>query len=143
MFSGSTACIVYVNLNTLYCANLGDSRAMLFSKMGPNQPPPSSLTEIQSEKKHNQLGEKWICKPLSYDHKGEEEREAYRIKVNGGRVFPYRDEMGDQMGPYRVWIKEENIPGLAMTRSFGDYVASTVGVIAEPEVLTHEIGKGK
>lgn len=36
------------------------------------------------------------------------------------------------MGPYRVWIKEQNIPGLAMTRSFGDYVASTVGVIDEP-----------
>jgi hypothetical protein len=29
----------------------------------------------------------------------------------------------------------EDIPGLAMARSFGDYVASKVGVISEPEVL--------
>jgi hypothetical protein len=31
-----------------------------------------------------------------------------------------------------VWLKEEDIPGLAMTRSFGDEVASRVGVNAEP-----------
>ena len=49
--------------------------------------------------------------------------------MNGGRVFPYFDEEGDQMGPFRIWIQEKNVPGLAMTRSFGDYVASTVGVI--------------
>jgi hypothetical protein len=52
--------------------------------------------------------------------------------MNGGRVFPYYDEDGEQMGPFRIWVKEKNVPGLAMTRSFGDYVASTVGVISEP-----------
>jgi hypothetical protein len=31
-----------------------------------------------------------------------------------------------------VWLKHEDIPGLAMTRSFGDEVAGRVGVIAEP-----------
>ncbi len=53
------------------------------------------------------------------------------------------DEDGEQMGPYRIWIQEKNIPGLAMTRSFGDYVASTVGVISEPEVTYCEVAKGK
>ena len=52
--------------------------------------------------------------------------------MNGGRVFPYKDEDGEQMGPFRIWLKDQNIPGLAMTRSFGDYIASTVGVIDEP-----------
>lgn len=32
----------------------------------------------------------------------------------------------------RVWLKNEDIPGLAMTRSFGDEVASRVGVTCEP-----------
>lgn len=73
--------------------------------------------------------EEWEYKELSTDHKAEDKREAIRIQMNGGRVFPYRDEDGEQMGPFRVWVKEQNIPGLAMTRSFGDYVASTVGVI--------------
>ena len=34
----------------------------------------------------------------------------------------------------RVWIKEDSIPGLAMSRAFGDKIASTVGVIAHPEI---------
>jgi len=50
--------------------------------------------------------------------------------MNGGRVFPYRDEDGEPSGPFRIWIQEKDIPGLAMTRSFGDYVASTVGLIS-------------
>lgn len=32
MFSGSTTCLVYVEKNNIYCANLGDSRAVLFSR---------------------------------------------------------------------------------------------------------------
>ena len=39
------------------------------------------------------------------------------------------------MGPPRVWHKDENIPGLAMTRSFGDHCAAEVGCIADPEIL--------
>ena len=62
--------------------------------------------------------------------------------MNGGRVFPYRDEDGEQMGPFRIWLKDQNLPGLAMTRSFGDFIATTVGVIDEPEITYHEVQKG-
>jgi hypothetical protein len=34
-------------------------------------------------------------------------------------------------------LKNEDIPGLAMTRSFGDEVASRVGVTAEPGKLNN------
>lgn len=34
----------------------------------------------------------------------------------------------------RVWLKNEDIPGLAMSRSFGDSTAAKVGVNAVPEV---------
>lgn len=34
----------------------------------------------------------------------------------------------------RVWLKNEDIPGLAMTRSFGDSMAARVGVNAVPEI---------
>lgn len=37
---------------------------------------------------------------------------------------PYSDQDGNPVGPARVWLREDNIPGLAMSRSFGDYVAS-------------------
>ena len=39
------------------------------------------------------------------------------------------------MGPLRVWHMHENIPGLAMSRSFGDQAAVEVGVTAEAEIL--------
>lgn len=41
-------------------------------------------------------------------------------------------EYGNQSGPYRVWLKNENYPGLAMSRSIGDMIAASVGVICDP-----------
>lgn len=38
------------------------------------------------------------------------------------------------MGPMRVWRSCLEVPGLAMSRSFGDDVAHSVGVSAVPEV---------
>lgn len=52
----------------------------------------------------------------------------------GGRIDSYRDNAGNKVGPERVWLKTEDIPGLAMSRSFGDQVASRVGVNAVPEL---------
>ena len=43
------------------------------------------------------------------------------------------------MGPERIWLKDNEIPGLAMTRSFGDSIAHSVGVISEPEIKKYEI----
>ena len=33
-----------------------------------------------------------------------------------------------------MWLKNKQVPGLAMTRSIGDLVAGSVGVTAEPEI---------
>ena len=60
---------------------------------------------------------------------------------------PYIDFDGSSLGPSRVWLKGEDLPGLAMSRSFGDKVAASCGVICEPgnrnlynlEILTHKI----
>ena len=53
----------------------------------------------------------------------------------------FRDPERNPIGPLRVWLKHEDIPGLAMTRSFGDEVAARVGVIAEPEILELDLCK--
>lgn len=46
-------------------------------------------------------------------------------------------------GPNRVWLKNKQVPGLAMTRSLGDMVAKSVGVTYEPEIKCFDsIGKG-
>jgi serine/threonine protein phosphatase PrpC len=53
-----------------------------------------------------------------------------------GMVVPgMRTSPGMFYGPKRVWLKNKQVPGLAMTRSIGDMAATTVGVIARPEIL--------
>ena len=74
---------------------------------------------------------------MTRDHKPIEEDEARRIIENDGRIQPFTDE-GEFIGPQRVWVKDDDVPGLAMTRSFGDRVAATVGVISEPEIKEWE-----
>lgn len=39
----------------------------------------------------------------------------------------------------RVWLKDDPLPGLAMSRSFGDRVATLAGVISTPEVKEFEL----
>jgi len=39
----------------------------------------------------------------------------------------------------RVWLKHEDTPGLAMSRSFGDSMACRVGVHAVPEVKVFDL----
>lgn len=50
-----------------------------------------------------------------------------------GRIGPYEFE-GMHVGPKRVWLATQDLPGLSMTRALGDQVGATVGVSAEPEI---------
>ena len=114
LFSGSTCVSVIYTPEKLIVPNIGDSRAVLGRL-------------INKEKNE------YKAINLSRDHKPTEKDEAQRIIENDGRIQPFTEE-GEFVGPERVWIKEEEVPGLAMTRSFGDRVAATVGVMSEPEI---------
>jgi hypothetical protein len=46
-----------------------------------------------------------------------------------------KNELGQNSGPNRVWQKGCEYPGLAMSRSIGDFVAKEVGVTAEPDIM--------
>lgn len=54
----------------------------------------------------------------------------------GGRVDSFHDTLNNDepIGPLRVWLKDQQYPGLAMSRSLGDQVAHSVGVISIPEI---------
>ena len=119
-FSGSTCVSVIYTPERLICPNIGDSRAVIG--------------------RYNKENKKYIPIELTRDHKPTEEDEAKRIFENDGRIQPFIDE-GEFIGPQRVWVKEDDVPGLAMTRSFGDRVAATVGVISEPEIKEWDYDK--
>lgn len=131
-FSGSTFVSVFMRNKKLWCANIGDSRAFIARQLPDNYNSHKSLTGKSS-------GNHWMSIALSRDHKPNEVDESARILKHGGRVEAYQDEHGNPFGPSRVWLKSQNIPGLAMSRSFGDRVAGTVGVISEPEILEFDL----
>ena len=58
----------------------------------------------------------------------------------GGEIEQY-EENGEKVGPYRVWAKGQAYPGIAMSRSIGDFLASSLGVIPEPIFFEEIIDK--
>lgn len=114
-FSGSTSILIMIIGDVIICINAGDSRAILIDEQ---------LSIIQ----------------LSRDHKPELFDERHRINSYGGAVERIQ---GATAGPYRVWVKGEEYPGIAMSRSIGDKVASSIGVICEPEIIQLSIRRIK
>jgi len=51
------------------------------------------------------------------------------MENSGCFIAALTNERGDPVGPLRVW-KDENGPGLAMTRSLGDTLGHSVGINA-------------
>ena len=76
---------------------------------------------------------------LSYDLKPNLPLEKKRIYKSGGRVEQFKEKDGNMNGPPRVWVKDEMFPGLAMSRSIGDFIASSVGVIPDPEIIEYTL----
>ena len=120
-FSGSTCVSLIYSPQKIFCINLGDSRCILG----------------KFDKKNNI----WYHKPLSNDHKPSIIEEKARILKSNGRIEPYKNENNFYIGPERVWLKDEDVPGLAMSRSFGDDLAHTIGVTCEPEIIEIEFNE--
>ncbi|GMH71360.1 hypothetical protein TrLO_g3867 [Triparma laevis f. longispina] len=97
--------------------------------------------------------------PLSHDQTPYRKDERIRVKKTGARILsldqieglePIHENWGDvNLGeeldeggdPPRIWSPREEAPGTAFTRSLGDSYAETLGVFAEPELLSRRITK--
>ena len=117
-FSGTTCVFALKVEEMLYIANVGDSRCVMCRQ--------SDHGELQA------IG-------LSIDQKPDNPREKARILKSGGRVEPLTGPPDEDCGPQRVWLAEVDVPGLSMSRSIGDEVSQTVGVISVPEIIPHAI----
>lgn len=121
--SGCTLCSIFIYGKMLYAANVGDSRAVLG-------------THIYDKNR-------WITKELTFDHKPDNIMEAKRIALSGGRIAQTKNEIGIEGGPFRVWLKnsDSTTPGLAISRTIGDYQAKTIGVTYEPSIYEYQLDK--
>lgn len=112
--SGTTAtvCVIDTLTNKLYTACTGDSRAIIGTL---------NNKKIKST-------------DLCNDHKPNLPKEKKRIINSGGDVKLLEGDV-----PHRVFVRGRPFPGLAMSRSLGDFIAHMVGVSAEPEVFVHNL----
>ena len=118
-WSGTT-CNLVLQLNKhLICASVGDSRGILV---------------YDNDNKTNQG-----IFPLSHDHKPDLSNELQRILKNGGMVDKLTDQEGNKVGPNRVFKYGLTYPGLAMSRSLGDFQAKECGVITEPQITEFKL----
>ena len=113
-FSGTTCVMVFQVGDRILCGNVGDSRAIMV-------------------KGNNVI-------PLSIDQKPDDPEESKRIKECGGEISQYEED-GEKSGPFRVWQKGEAYPGIAMSRSIGDFIATKLGVIPEPKFIDEKVDK--
>ena len=109
MTSGCTCVAVYMQGNTFYVANVGDSRCVAGIEHGGVV----------------------VAKDFTQDHKPDDPNEMARIIEWGGFVST-APEPGLSA---RVWLDARHtMIGLAMSRSIGDFAVKSVGVIPEPDV---------
>lgn len=115
-FSGTTLSMAIVRDNTVTGVNIGDSRVIL------------------GKEENGSI----VAEEITHDHKPDTPGEKERIIATGGRVFAVEYDDGVD-GPPRVWLGHMDVPGLAMSRSLGDAVAHTAGVISEPEFTERKL----
>lgn len=131
--SGTTAVIVILSSKAIHAGSVGDSRAILATL-----PKENSISKTYEHKMPLRWGHKVeLTRKLhpvtvTIDQKPNHAEELKRITAAGGVVEKIADDSGQPVGPYRVWLKRGNYPGLAMSRSIGDTVAHEVGVSSVP-----------
>ncbi|GJY64020.1 probable protein phosphatase 2C 33 [Tanacetum coccineum] len=109
--SGTTAVTLIKQGQDLILGNVGDSRAIL----GTRDVKSNSLVAVQ----------------LTIDLKPNLPAEADRIRKCKGRVFALQDEPDVT----RVWLPNNDSPGLAMARAFGDFCLKDFGLISVPDIF--------
>ncbi len=113
-FSGTTCNLIIQINNKIICSNIGDSRSIM-------------------------VKDKKTIIELSFDQKPDDENERKRIEEYNGEVHKLIDEEEGEIGPMRVFMKGEKFPGIAMSRSIGDKIASQLGVISLPDIREFDI----
>lgn len=131
--SGTTGICALFRGSDIYIANVGDSRCV-------------GACRDQSTGKIKAV-------TLSVDQTPYRDDEIKRVKACGAEVLSVDQKEGvkdptiehwgveeDHDGdPPRLWVKGEGYPGCAFTRSIGDCIAESIGVVSEPEIVKRSL----
>lgn len=131
--SGTTALAAVLSGHRLTVAHVGDSRAVLATRQSAGGPV--------------------VARQLTTDHTPRVEAERDRVVKAGGVILTvdqidgvkdkdiqaWGPEFGNDGDPPRVWAPNADWPGTAFTRSLGDRVAKTLGVICVPDITTVDV----
>lgn len=120
--SGTTCNLIIQIGRRILCANCGDSRSIAIK------------------------GRRGIIE-LSKDHKLTVSSEKERILKRGGEIHRLddtkedsdEDDSDNEGNPLRVWAPGEKFPGLAMSRSIGDSVATKIGVCCDCDITDYDL----
>ena len=118
--SGSTCNIIIQIGDHIICANTGDSRAII----------------VYENKTNN-----YQALSLSYDCKPDLPKEKERILKKGGIITALKDSFQEAKGSLRVFMKGNSLPGLPMSRSFGDKLGKDIGIIVDPLINEYILNK--
>ena len=128
--SGTTAIVALVIRDVMYVAHARESPANGEGEGWTGAASPSSPFE-------NRLD----AEQLTFDHRPGSERA--RLEHASGRVAArLGGTRGDaEIGPERLFLRDARLPGILLSRSLGDDVASSVGCFAVPEIARREVRK--
>eukprot|EP00941_MAST-03F_sp_MAST-3F-sp1_P005617 g5617.t1 len=127
--SGTTAVTATVTGRNVFICNCGDSRAVLAVKQADGSLAAQPLTYDQTPHRIDELERckkagAHVCNMAQLEG-DEPPHEDWAIKLG--------EEIDDGGDPPRLFLPNEMYPGVAFTRSIGDYVAQSIGCFAEPE----------
>jgi serine/threonine protein phosphatase PrpC len=114
VFSGASATSVVVNGPNLICANLGTCRAVVGQDLG-----------------------QWQAIPISIDHHLANIKERKRMISMNARIVKSTDMYGFNSDVF--FIEKEDVPGLSITRSFGDKIGKFAGMLSIPDICCFTI----
>ena len=127
--SGSTCNLIIQLGDHIICANTGDSRAILIFE-----------EKNEGVKKEDKIKNNKII-PLSIDCKPSLPKEKERILRRGGILSRLKNDANKEFGPLRVFLKGSLLPGLSMSRSFGDKLCKNIGIIVDPLIKEYNLNK--
>uniref|UniRef100_A0A7S0WRT3 protein-serine/threonine phosphatase n=2 Tax=Pyramimonas obovata TaxID=1411642 RepID=A0A7S0WRT3_9CHLO len=139
--AGSTAITVFMSGSAIHVANVGDSRAILGRRVATEPSGTMRVIELSKDQTPFRRDERERILSMFPDV------EIMTLGMRNGEV-PVSDDYGDEddlygaaSDPPRVWVKDQFYPGSAFSRSIGDAIGKTAGVIAEPEILSRKLTK--